>query len=102
VATCVPIPLNEPARLVEFAKLEGIGLTVVGPDDALRLRGVPIEPRPLVQGAIAVYRAIMRRSALVNAIAEATKDAPLLQRDDGKPYPFKQPRVQFAETGKLL
>jgi hypothetical protein len=27
---------------------------------------------------------------------------PLLQRDAGKPYPFKQPRVQFAETGKLL
>jgi len=27
---------------------------------------------------------------------------PLLQRDDGKPYPFKQPRVQFAQTGKLL
>ena len=27
---------------------------------------------------------------------------PLLQRDDGKPYPFEQPRVQFAETGKLL
>ncbi len=27
---------------------------------------------------------------------------PLLQRDDGKPYPFEQPRVQFAATGKLL
>jgi len=27
---------------------------------------------------------------------------PLLERDDGKPYPFKQPRVQFAQTGKLL
>jgi hypothetical protein len=27
---------------------------------------------------------------------------PLLQRDSGKPYPFKQPRVQFAQTGKLL
>lgn len=27
---------------------------------------------------------------------------PLLERDHGKPYPFKQPRVQFAETGKLL
>lgn len=27
---------------------------------------------------------------------------PLLQRDDGKPYPFKTPRVTFAETGKLL
>ena len=27
---------------------------------------------------------------------------PLLTRDDGKPYPFKQPRVQFAATGKLL
>ncbi|HEY2844634.1 MAG TPA: DUF1501 domain-containing protein [Bryobacteraceae bacterium] len=27
---------------------------------------------------------------------------PLLQRDDGKPYPYEQPRVQFATTGKLL
>jgi hypothetical protein len=27
---------------------------------------------------------------------------PLLQRDDGKPFPFAQPRVQFAQTGKLL
>jgi hypothetical protein len=27
---------------------------------------------------------------------------PMLTRDHGKPYPFKQPRVQFAETGKLL
>jgi len=27
---------------------------------------------------------------------------PLLTRDDGKPYPFEQPRVQFAATGKLL
>src|SRR4051795_3156297 len=27
---------------------------------------------------------------------------PLLQRDEGKPYPFAQPRVQFAQTGKLL
>jgi Protein of unknown function (DUF1501) len=27
---------------------------------------------------------------------------PFLERDDGKPYPFKQPRVQFAQTGKLL
>ena len=27
---------------------------------------------------------------------------PLLQRDDGKPLPFKKPRVQFAQTGMLL
>ena len=27
---------------------------------------------------------------------------PLLQRDDGKPYPFQTPRVTFAATGKLL
>jgi hypothetical protein len=27
---------------------------------------------------------------------------PLLQRDDGKAFPFAQPRVQFATTGKLL
>ncbi len=29
-------------------------------------------------------------------------DKPLLRRDDGKPLPFAKPRVQFAETGKLL
>lgn len=27
---------------------------------------------------------------------------PLLTRDDGKPYPFHKPRVQFAPTGNLL
>ena len=35
VATCVPIKLQEMDRLVAFAEDEGIGLTVVGPDDAL-------------------------------------------------------------------
>ena len=35
VATCVPIKLTEIERLVRFAEDEGIGLTVVGPDDAL-------------------------------------------------------------------
>lgn len=27
---------------------------------------------------------------------------PKLQRDDGKPYPYERPRVQFAATGNLL
>ncbi|MBX7206678.1 MAG: DUF1501 domain-containing protein [Verrucomicrobiaceae bacterium] len=27
---------------------------------------------------------------------------PLLQRDDGKKYPYEEPRVKFAETGLLL
>ncbi|PHS06956.1 MAG: sulfatase [Blastopirellula sp.] len=27
---------------------------------------------------------------------------PALQRDDGKPFPFEKPRVQFAPTGNLL
>src|SRR4051794_39403035 len=27
---------------------------------------------------------------------------PLLDRDHGKPFPFTQPRIKFAETGKLL
>src|SRR4051794_10630166 len=27
---------------------------------------------------------------------------PMLQRDDGKPFPHAKPRVQFAETGMLL
>lgn len=35
IATCVPIKITEHDALVKFAKEEGIGLTVVGPDDAL-------------------------------------------------------------------
>ena len=35
VATCVPHKISEHDALVAFAKSEGIGLTVVGPDDAL-------------------------------------------------------------------
>ena len=35
LATCVPIKITEHDALVQFAKDEGIGLTVVGPDDAL-------------------------------------------------------------------
>lgn len=31
----VSIPANEPSKLVRFAKEHGIGLTVIGPDDAL-------------------------------------------------------------------
>jgi phosphoribosylamine--glycine ligase len=35
VATCVPIKISEHDALMKFARSEGIGLTVVGPDDAL-------------------------------------------------------------------
>ncbi|MEQ1858556.1 MAG: phosphoribosylamine--glycine ligase [Chthoniobacteraceae bacterium] len=35
VATCVPIKISDHAALIDFAKREGIALTVVGPDDAL-------------------------------------------------------------------
>jgi hypothetical protein len=38
VATCVPIKLSEIDRLIQFAENEGIGLTIVGPDDALASR----------------------------------------------------------------
>jgi phosphoribosylamine--glycine ligase len=34
-ATCVPLKLTDQTALVAFAKENGIGLTVVGPDDAL-------------------------------------------------------------------
>jgi uncharacterized protein DUF1501 len=27
---------------------------------------------------------------------------PLLERDDGKPYPYEKPRIQFAATGNLM
>jgi phosphoribosylamine---glycine ligase len=35
LATNVPIKITEPQKLTEFARREGIDLTVVGPDDAL-------------------------------------------------------------------
>lgn len=35
VATCVPIKITEHDALIDFARSEGIDLTVVGPDDAL-------------------------------------------------------------------
>jgi len=35
LATNVPVPISDHAALIKFAKEEGIGLTVVGPDDAL-------------------------------------------------------------------
>jgi phosphoribosylamine--glycine ligase len=35
IATCVPITISEQEKLLAFARSEGIGLTVVGPDDAL-------------------------------------------------------------------
>jgi phosphoribosylamine--glycine ligase len=35
IAECVPIKISEHDALVKFAKEQGIGLTVVGPDDAL-------------------------------------------------------------------
>ena len=35
LATCVPIKITEQEKLLTFAREEGIGLTVVGPDDAL-------------------------------------------------------------------
>jgi phosphoribosylamine--glycine ligase len=35
IATCVPLKIDEHQALIDFAKREGIGLTVVGPDDAL-------------------------------------------------------------------
>ncbi len=35
IAECVPLKISEHDALVKFAKEQGIGLTVVGPDDAL-------------------------------------------------------------------
>ena len=35
IATCIPLKIHEHDALIDFAKRENIGLTVVGPDDAL-------------------------------------------------------------------
>lgn len=39
IAECVPIPANDIDALIEFARKDGIGLTVVGPEDPLA-RGI--------------------------------------------------------------
>lgn len=44
----------------------------VGPDGGLELRGVPVPTHRWLTAATEAYRALMRRSALLNAIAETT------------------------------
>lgn len=85
----------------------------VSPSGELVLRGTPIEPRPLVQAGIAVYRSAMRRSALLNAIAEATNgtapppghrlpEFPTVYNAMYAPVPDAKARRGLDVTGRLL
>ena len=90
----------------------------VGADGALELHGVPVPYSRAWHAMIDVYRAIMRHSALLNAIAEASRGdgsspdgATDRARDDERP-PYNNPmyaaqlaerdRERFAFTGRLL
>jgi len=85
----------------------------VSPSGDLVLRGTPIEPRPLVEGGIAVYRFAMRHSALLNAIAEATNgtapppdhrlpDLPTIYGASYAPAPDAKALRALATTERLL
>ena len=90
----------------------------VGADGALELHGVPVPYSRAWHAIIDVYRAIMRHSALLNAIAEASRGDGSTPdggtdgaRDDERP-PYNNPmyaaqlaerdRERFAFTGRLL
>lgn len=90
----------------------------VGADGALELHGVPVPYSRAWHAMIDVYRAIMRHSALLNAIAEASRGDGSTPdggtdgaRDDERP-PYNNPmyaaqlaerdRERFAFTGRLL
>ena len=88
----------------------------VGADDTLELHGVPVPYSRPLHAAIEVYRSIMRRSALLNAIAELSrKDWPTLgvgSEGDAARTPYLHPmyadplpgseRARYAMTERLL
>ncbi len=74
--------------------------TKAGPPDAAPSAG-PLAPRPPHFPARA-KRVIFLFMKGGPSHIDTFDDKPRLRRDDGKPLPFEKPRVQFAETGKLL
>jgi hypothetical protein len=84
----------------------------IASDGSLRLEGVPVESPTWLHGLVEVHRFLMRRSALLNAIASATADMPEAQDLDPPQVriwdsfyerdPSEQDRRGFAMTGRLL
>ena len=74
---------------------------MLGQEQARAAAGNPLAPKqtPFPARAKRVVFLLMKGGP---SHVDTFDPKPLLQRDHGKPYPFNQPRVQFAETGKLL
>jgi phosphoribosylamine--glycine ligase len=86
-ATLVPIGIHEHARLIAFAREQGIGLTVVGPDDALaagivdaftaaglRIFG-PTQRAAQLESSKAFAKDFMRRHGIPTARSETFSDS---------------------------
>lgn len=80
-----------------FLSLQGL----LGQEQAMVAATNPLAPRPPHFPARA-KRVVFLFMKGGPSHVDTFDPKPLLQRDHGRPYPFKQPRVQFAETGKLL
>lgn len=86
----------------------------VGADDALELRGVPVPYSRALHVVIDAYRALMKHSALLNAIAELSRKDWTPSSDDEAPAdapyvnplfaaePSAESRTRFAMTARLL
>ena len=74
LAECVPIPVMDFEKLIIFAKKEGIGLTVVAPDD------------PLAAGAVDAFEAAGLRAFGPNKAAAVIEGSKAFSKDLMKKY----------------
>ncbi len=87
LAECIDIPVSDYARLADFAKTEGIELTVVGPDDplvggvvdvfterGLRVFG-PAKKAAIIEGSKAFSKDLMKKYQIPSAGYETFDDA---------------------------
>ncbi|HYR58683.1 MAG TPA: phosphoribosylamine--glycine ligase, partial [Chthoniobacteraceae bacterium] len=106
IATCLPIKISEQEKLLAFARDEGIGLTVVGPDDALaagivdrfedaglRIFG-PRQAAARLESSKVFAKDFMRRHGIPAARSESFTDASEAQRFAQK---MKHPIVVKAD-----
>ncbi len=92
LATCVPIKASDQDALLDFAKKEGIALTVVGPDDALaagivdkfqaaglRIFG-PTKAAARLESSKAFAKEFMERHGIPTALSRTFEDSAEAQR----------------------
>jgi phosphoribosylamine--glycine ligase len=87
LAECIDIPVSDYEGLAEFAKSEGVGLTVVGPDDplvggvvdvfmerGLRVFG-PEKKAAIIEGSKAFSKDLMKKYKIPSAAYETFEDS---------------------------